>query len=92
MVSVTKPTGAKVNPIHLVTLAQIYAGHVGLAVSTVATYAQRDGKFFSRLEAGGDCTSRVSNRVCTWFVDHWPADLTWPSDIPRPPKSKKEAA
>ena len=27
----------------------------------------------------------VRQYVAQWFSDHWPADLAWPSDIPRPP-------
>lgn len=38
------------------------------------------------------CTVRTFDRVLTWFNQHWPGDLEWPRDIPRPPKSKKEAA
>lgn len=82
-------------PIQLLSLARAYADHTGLAISTLATYAQKDGKFFDRLEKGGDCTSRVGSRVVDWFLDNWPADLEWPRDIPRPrpvPQKKDKAA
>ena len=78
--------------IDLVNLAALYAAHVGLTVSTVATYAQRDGKFFARLAEGGGCTLRVAERNLRWFSDNWPNDLEWPRDIVRPPKGKREAA
>jgi len=78
--------------IDLVRLAKLYAGHRGLALSTVATYAQRDGKFFARLENSGGCTLKVAARVLGWLSDNWPTDLEWPSDIPRPPRAKREAA
>lgn len=37
-------------------------------------------------------TDRVYARFVGKFSEHWPRDLDWPRDIPRPPKSKKEAA
>jgi len=79
-------------PIDLVRLAELYANHLGLSTGTVATYAQRDGKFFGRLKDGGDCTLRVASRITVWFSDHWPDDLMWPADIPRPTKSTKTEA
>jgi hypothetical protein len=76
----------------LTALARQYAEHRGLALSTVSTYAAQDGKYFGRLEAGAGCTIAKANRIVRWFSDHWPPDLEWPRDIPRPPKSKSEAA
>lgn len=77
----------------LITLAEAYAGHRGLTLSTVSTYAATDGKFFPELKRGASCTLRRAARVIVWFSDNWPdADLTWPHHIPRPPKSRKEAA
>ena len=34
----------------------------------------------------------VFDGMVSFFSDRWPADLEWPASIPRPPKSKKEAA
>lgn len=76
----------------LTALARLYAAHRGLALSTVSTYAADDGKYFRRLEGGAGCTIGKANRIVRWFSDHWPPDLEWPRDIPRPPKSKREAA
>lgn len=76
----------------LVNLAEAYAAHRGLKLSTVATYAATDGKFFKGLEDGASCTLRRAATVLQWFSDNWPADLEWPRQIPRPSKSKKEAA
>lgn len=75
----------------LTTVADVYAGHLGLTLSTVSTYAANDGKFFDRLKGPASCTLRRASRVLQWFSDHWPADLEWPADIPRPPKSKEAA-
>lgn len=80
------------NTQHLVRLGQAYATHHGLELSTVSTYAAADGKWLKRLHEGASCTLRKAAAVVQWFADRWPADLEWPRDIPRPPKSKKEAA
>lgn len=76
----------------LVWLGECYAAHVGLTLSTVSTYAANDGKWLTGLKGGTSCTLRKASTVFGWFSDHWPADLAWPVHIPRPPKSKKEAA
>ena len=78
---------------HLEHLAQAYSRHTGLKISTVGSYAVNDGKFFLRLKDGASCTLRTAYKATAWFHENWPADLEWPSDIPRPaPQSKKEAA
>jgi hypothetical protein len=76
---------------HLITLAETYSQHRGLTLATIATYAASDGKFFNGLGVSRSCTVRKAERVVAWFSDHWPADLEWPADIPRPPR-KSEAA
>lgn len=76
----------------LVRLGQAYAQHRGLELSTVSTYAASDGKWLARLMGPASCTIRKATAVTQWFSDHWPSDLEWPRDIPRPPASKKEAA
>ncbi|MBR9819378.1 MAG: hypothetical protein GYB51_00085 [Rhodobacteraceae bacterium] len=72
--------------------AEAYCAHTGRTLSTVGSYAVRDGKFFDRLKNGGGCTLRTADRVITWFSDNWPSDLTWPTDIPRPAPNRKEVA
>lgn len=79
----------------IITLAEVYSAHTGLKLSTVSTYAATDGKWLGKLRDGtAGCTVGKVSRVTHWFSDHWPADLAWPRDIPRPPKSpkSKEAA
>ena len=77
----------------LIGLAEAYAAHRGLTLSTVSTYADNDGKFFPELKRGASCTLRRAARVLSWFDENWPADLEWPRDIPRPqPRKKKESA
>lgn len=80
---------------NLILLATTYGQHRGLAVSTVATYAALDGKFFKRLSEGAGCTLAKADRVTAWFDGNWPTDLDWPVDVPRPsalPKRKRKAA
>lgn len=75
----------------LVHLAETYAAHHNLALSTVSTYAANDGKFFGNLKGDAGCTLSKAERVVAWFSENWPADLTWPRDIQRPSKRKAMA-
>ena len=94
--SVTKPSGDEMKTIDLVTLSETYASHVGLALSTVSTYAANDGKYFGKIKSGAGCTIAKAERLVDWFDQNWPADLAWPADVPRPseqaPKRKRRAA
>ncbi len=76
----------------LLDLAEAYSVQKGLTLTTVGTYAVKDGKFFNSLVDGKSCTLRRAKLVVDWFDAKWPADLEWPRQIPRPPKAKKEAA
>ncbi|UXU74327.1 MULTISPECIES: hypothetical protein [unclassified Paracoccus (in: a-proteobacteria)] len=76
---------------HLVSIAQRYADHRGYRLTTVGAYAVNDGKFFDRLLAGGSCTMRTADKVLRYLASHWPVDLEWPRDIPRPDKTKEAA-
>ena len=75
-------------------LCEVYGARRGLSLSTVSTYAAAAGDFCARLKRGRDLTTRRAARVAQWFSDHWPEDLEWPSDIPRPTPNpdRKEAA
>lgn len=72
-------------------IAEVYARHRGVKLSTVGFWTVNDGKFFPRIDRGGDCRTRTAERVLAWFSAHWPADLEWPADIPRPAR-REEAA
>jgi hypothetical protein len=77
------------NTTQILTLAKSYAEKRGLKLSTVSTYATGDGRVFERLSAGRTCTVRRAEKIALWFSDHWPEDLAWPSDIPRPKRAAK---
>ncbi|MBA3908312.1 MAG: hypothetical protein C0524_00210 [Rhodobacter sp.] len=77
----------------LLHLAQTLAAHESVGHFAISMRIFGKGDFFHNIIAkGADCRTRTAERVLTWFADNWPADLEWPRDIPRPPKSKKEAA
>ncbi len=71
-------------PIEITSLAESYATHRGLKLSTLGIYVANDGKFFARLAEGFDCRTKTAAKVGRWFSENWPADLEWPQDIPRP--------
>ena len=67
----------------LIRLAESYARHHRLALSTVGRLAGGHGHFFDRV-ANGRVTFRRVDRSIQWFSDHWPAELGWPHELPRP--------
>jgi hypothetical protein len=72
---------------HLITLADAYARHLNVSHWRVAFLVRGDGQFFKRLRDGKGCTLKTAISTVQWFSDHWPADLEWPADFPRPPRS-----
>ncbi|CUH68034.1 hypothetical protein TG4357_03353 [Thalassovita gelatinovora] len=76
----------------IVELAEAFASHCGLKLSTVSTYAANDGKWLDGLKGNASCTLRKASVVIRWFSDNWPSDLEWPADIPRPKKTKQKRA
>lgn len=77
----------------LLDLADTFGRHRNLSHWRVSFLARGDGSFFDRLSKGGGCTLKTAGKVLQWFADNWPdQELEWPRHIPRPPKSKKEAA
>ncbi len=65
-------------------LARVYSDAEGISLATTSNRACSHARLFLRLEEGRSCTIRTYHRVLEWFADHWPADLEWPADIPRP--------
>ena len=77
----------------LIRLAGLYADHMHLAVSTVSLRAARHGGLIAALASGDrNITVRRARRILQWFSDHWPTDLEWPADIPRPDPSPDSPA
>ncbi|PKP85846.1 MAG: hypothetical protein CVT80_00480 [Alphaproteobacteria bacterium HGW-Alphaproteobacteria-2] len=75
----------------LIVLASRYAEQVGRSEATVSNWIVGHARLFERLRGGKGTTIRTYHRVLQWFSDHWPADLPWPSGIPRPHKSQEVA-
>ena len=78
--------------LHILSLMDTYAAANSLAVSSVGAYATGDARMYSRLARGKGITVRRAARIIRWFSDHWPADLAWPSGIPRPPPAPDSPA
>ncbi|MBU2328946.1 MAG: hypothetical protein KJ755_16600 [Alphaproteobacteria bacterium] len=76
----------------LIQLCDTYARSENISHWRVSFLARGDGQFFKRLRGGKGCTAKTAAAVAQWFSDNWPEDLEWPSDIPRPAKSKPQEA
>lgn len=77
----------------LISLADTYRHHVGIARSTCSLRAANNGALFGLL-AEGRCglTLRRRDTIIQWFADNWPTDLSWPTDVPRPAATGERAA
>lgn len=71
--------------VNLHQLAVLYASYRSISLARVSNLVCRNAYLFKRLGQGFSCTLKTYNRVLQWFSDHWPLDLAWPADIPRPP-------
>jgi len=77
----------------LIALSEALAAHLGVTHFAISMRALGKGDFFKNMiEKGADCRTQTAARLFGWFSDNWPADLEWPRHIPRPAKSKREAA
>ena len=52
----------------LLSAARRYCDDTGLALATVATRVANDSRFFERMAAGGDCTTRKYERFMAFFA------------------------
>ncbi len=69
----------------LVALAEAYASEQDVTLWRVGHLAANRGSFFVDLKnQRRHCQTNTYSRILQWFSDHWPADLEWPSDTPRP--------
>jgi len=76
----------------LLDLAEAFSTATGRSVTTVSRRATGSGMTFARIRNGGGITTRRAARAVQWFSDHWPRDLTWPGDVPRPTPSPDSPA
>ena len=75
---------------HLLDCAAVFAASRSLEMVTVARLAAGDWRFFERIEGGASFTARKYDSIMAWFSANWPAELDWPTEVPRP--SAQEAA
>ena len=68
----------------VVMLIELLAASWHRSPHTIGRLASGSGDFYARLKRGHDLTTRRAERVVQWLSDHWPSDLEWPEDIPRP--------
>ena len=66
------------------------AAHLDRSPTTISRLAAGSGDAIPRLQRGHDITYRRHARILQWFSDHWPLDLEWPADIPRPTPTAPE--
>jgi hypothetical protein len=69
---------------HMLTLAASLGAHENLTHWAISMRFCRKGDFFDGLLRGGDCRTETYERVMLFFAGNWPADLQWPTDVPRP--------
>lgn len=68
---------------HLETCAAAFAKATGREPSTVARLSTGDWRFFERLKEGSSFTARKYDAIMVWFCINWPANVPWPSSVPR---------
>ena len=87
------PLTAVMDAKHIPTLGRMIANHRGMKLSTISTEVAKAGHVFKNLENGRrSVTIRKYDEFLSWFSEHWPDDLDWPSDIPRPSPKREDAA
>lgn len=69
---------------NLLKLSAIYCESQALNPSTVGRQCAADGRFFLRIRQGKTFTVKKYDDVLLWFSLHWPEDLSWPEEVPRP--------
>lgn len=84
----TNATFTPYNTATLVRLASHYCQHISRSEATVSEKIAGHARLFSRLRDGKGCNVQTFNNAMAWFAKNWPADLEWPSDVPRPARAK----
>nr|WP_321980159.1 hypothetical protein [uncultured Cohaesibacter sp.] len=77
---------------HIVKLAKAYSKAKGIEVSALSRRVFKDSKKISQLEAGSDLVTARYQSAMSYFGEHWPSNVEWPSDIPRPSVAEEDKA
>jgi len=68
----------------IVALIRAWAVGRGVSVSTASRLLSGSGDTVDRMERGMSLTARRAAAIIQKASDHWPTDLEWPPEIPRP--------
>ena len=68
-------------------LIRSFATFREISVSYASILLTGSGDTVKRLEGGMSLTGRRAEKIVERALDHWPAGLPWPEDIPRPSRS-----
>jgi len=77
---------------HILDLTERLAAFENISHWTVSYRIFGKGDVLKRLRAGSDLHTRVAERALATIAEMWPADLEWPSDIPRPERAEPAEA
>jgi hypothetical protein len=78
---------------HLIILVDRLAAHLDRSDMTIAKRAGVHTRLVPRLRSGEGCTVGSYAKMMAWLEGNWPADLEWPTTVPRPAsKDRKDKA
>lgn len=69
---------------HLFRIIDLYRDKSGLSEGTISTRVFNHGARIEQMRKGSSPRISTLDAALGWFSTHWPADLDWPADIPRP--------
>lgn len=71
----------------ILTVADAYCEAKKLSRARVSTLVFNDGKKIDLIANGADLSTGKFESAMSWFSANWPADVDWPTGIPRPSAS-----
>lgn len=70
------------------TVVDKYSEASHLAEATLSSKIFNDGKRLASIRRGADVGVRRIELAFMWLSVHWPDNIDWPADVPRPVPSK----
>ncbi len=71
-------------------VADKYSEASRLAEATLSSKIFNDGKRLAAIRNGSDVGVRRLEAATLWLSNHWPENLDWPDNVPRPPRRSAE--